>query len=74
MIIEPNGRQCYCGKNGCVDAYCSAQVLLKYADTLEIFYERLEDGDSEISNVWNSYLEHLAITISNLRMILTVIL
>ena len=69
MIIEPNGRQCYCGKNGCVDAYCSAQVLLKYADTLEIFYERLEDGDSEISNVWNSYLEHLAITISNLRMI-----
>ena len=47
----------------------SAQVLLKYADTLEIFYERLEDGDSEISNVWNSYLEHLAITISNLRMI-----
>ena len=27
MVIEKNGRQCYCGKQGCMDAYCSALVL-----------------------------------------------
>ena len=32
MIIVPGGRQCYCGKKGCVDAYCSAQVLAAKAD------------------------------------------
>lgn len=38
MIIAPNGRRCYCGKNGCADAYCSARVLLEYADSLEGFF------------------------------------
>ncbi len=38
MIIEKGGRTCYCGKNGCVDAYCSAKVLSKYSDDdLELF-------------------------------------
>ena len=27
MVIVPGGRTCYCGKKGCVDAYCSALVL-----------------------------------------------
>jgi glucokinase len=29
MIIESNGRKCSCGKNGCLEAYCSASALIK---------------------------------------------
>lgn len=68
MIIVLNGRQCYCGKHGCADAYCSANVLLKQADTLEDFFARLENGDPSILKIWSEYLGHLAILISNLRM------
>lgn len=68
VIIVPDGRACYCGKKGCADAYCSAQVLLKYADSLEQFFERLDQGDLKIKAVWDQYLDHLSILISNLRM------
>ena len=48
--LVPGGRRCYCGKQGCADAYLSPQAL-----------ER--DG-------WEVYLEHLAVFITNLRMLL----
>lgn len=69
MIIVPGGRQCYCGKKGCVDAYCSAQVLAeKTGDNLEQFFEGLESGDENLKQVWDEYLEYLAVTVTNLRM------
>ncbi len=68
MIIVPNGRKCYCGKLGCADAYCSANVLLEYTDTLEDFFTRLENGEPTIEQAWNKYLDYLSILISNLRM------
>ena len=68
MIIIPDGEVCYCGKKGCADAYCSAQVLLKYADSLEQFFERLNQGDARIQEAWQRYLDHLSILVSNLRM------
>lgn len=68
MIIKHNGQKCYCGKRGCADAYCSARVLLKYADTLECFFEQLDNGSPEINKVWNEYLDRLAVLITNLRM------
>lgn len=52
MILVPGGRPCYCGKQGCADAYLSPQAL-----------ER--DG-------WEAYLDHLAILVTNLRMLLDV--
>lgn len=50
MLLVPGGRECYCGKQGCADAYLSPQALE-------------EDG-------WNVYLEHLAILLTNLRMLM----
>lgn len=50
MILIPGGRRCYCGKQGCADAYLSPQALE-------------QDG-------WETYLDHLAIFITNLRMLL----
>ncbi len=52
MLLVPEGRECYCGKRGCADAYLSPQAL-----------ER--DG-------WDVYLEHLAILLTNLRMLFNV--
>ena len=50
MLLVPGGRMCYCGKEGCADAYLSPQAL-----------ER--DG-------WDVYLDHLAVLVTNLQMLL----
>lgn len=69
MILEPDGKLCYCGKKGCMDAYCSARVLSDHTgDSLELFFQSLESGDKTIREIWNSYLSYLAIAVTNLRM------
>lgn len=69
MLLVPEGRRCYCGKMGCADAYCAAGVLTqdgRYA--LDEFMESL-GRDGEADAVWEEYIDHLAILISNIRMI-----
>ena len=69
MIIERNGRTCYCGKKGCADAYCSASILQEHGDgSLEGFFDKLRSRQKEATEVWEEYLEYLAIVITNLRM------
>ncbi|MFP4698215.1 MAG: ROK family protein, partial [Eubacteriales bacterium] len=69
MIIEKDGRKCYCGKKGCIDAYCAAHILSSETnDNLNLFFERLNAGDSRLKKIWNEYLEYLVIAITNLRM------
>ena len=69
-ILVPNGRECYCGKKGCTNAYCSAQALEEASGlSLEETMARVAEKDPEILKVWNEYLDYLAITISNIRMI-----
>lgn len=69
MVIEKNGRRCYCGKNGCVDAYCSAKVLQSRTDdNLETFFAKIREKDPECMEVWEEYLDDLAVTVTNLRM------
>lgn len=69
MVIVPGGRQCYCGKRGCLDAYCSAKVLRREGeDTIEHFFEDLNRGVPENVQMWDTYLEYLAVAVSNLRM------
>lgn len=70
MIIKAGGKTCYCGKKGCVDSYCSAQVLLKHTeDNLDAFFEKVQGQDKACLEEWDQYLNYLAITITNLRMI-----
>ena len=67
--LIPGGRRCYCGKDGCLDAYCSALVLSDCADgSLEAFFDGLRSGDTEKKNVWQEYLAHLAVAVNNLHM------
>lgn len=68
MLLFPNGNKCYCGKKGCADAYCAASVLLKDEDeNLEDFMNRVQT-EEKAGHIWDLYMEHLAMLISNLRM------
>ncbi len=69
MILVPGGKKCYCGKNGCADVYCAASALTDDNElTLEEFMSQLEAGEPKALQKWESYLEHLAVLVSNLRM------
>ena len=35
---------------------------------LEIFFEKLEEGNAEYEKIWDEYLDNLAIAVDNLRM------
>ncbi|MFT3984452.1 MAG: ROK family transcriptional regulator [Lachnospiraceae bacterium] len=69
MVIHPEGLKCYCGKQGCLDAYCSASVLSGHTDgDLGLFFTELEHGNQEYEAIWGQYLENLAIAADTLRM------
>ena len=68
MVLIPGGKKCYCGKKGCADAYCAASVLTQSGkEKLEDFMKSI-DIDKKAGQIWQTYLENLAILVSNLRM------
>ena len=68
MCIVPNGRQCHCGRRGCVEAYCSTSRLSDDLGlTLDSFFERLREGDEEMAGIWEEYRGHLTDALANLR-------
>lgn len=70
MTIMPGGRTCYCGQKGCVDAYCSARILSdSTGGSITEFFRLLREGHEPQQTIWQEYLEHLVITINNLRML-----
>ncbi|MDO4284491.1 MAG: ROK family transcriptional regulator [Eubacteriales bacterium] len=69
MIIKKGGRRCYCGKKGCVDAYCNTDLLQKAGGSLEGFFAGLRVQDPVIMEIWEDYLDNLALTVGNLRVI-----
>ncbi len=68
MTIVPDGESCYCGKRGCLDAYCCAKCLTE--GKLEDFFERLEKGEQEAVQLWDRYTTYLAIAVNNIHMVL----
>lgn len=69
MRLIKNGRRCYCGQLGCMDAYCSSLQLLSLGDTsLEAFFERLAERDEAHLQLWEAYLDNLVLAIVNMRM------
>lgn len=68
MTIVPDGEPCYCGKYGCLDAYCSAKCLSE--GKLEDFFEQLEKGEQEAVGLWDQYTSYLAIAVNNIHMVL----
>lgn len=68
ICMIPGGRPCYCGKNGCLETYCSADSLKQSSGlSLDVFFQRLRSHEKRESEIWHTYLEHLAMAISNIR-------
>ena len=71
ITLIPGGRRCYCGKLGCVDAYCSSSILSAMTDgNLGAFFALLKDGDPDARALWEEYRTHLATTVNLVRMVL----
>ena len=69
MILIPGGKTCYCGKSGCADAYCAASALTDGGRiSLEEFLTHLLSKEPDFLCLWERYLDHLAVLVSNLRM------
>lgn len=77
MVIEKQGKQCKCGKKGCFETYASMVALKKKiieifsldvqatgVELLEFIHENR--GNKQLEEILNTYLEDLAIGISNL--------
>lgn len=70
MRLYPEGRPCYCGKKGCMEAYCSANALQQEAgEPLKQFFETMRSGCQKRTAVWHRYLRNLAMGINNIRML-----
>ncbi len=70
MGLYPGGRMCYCGKKGCIEAYCSADALQESAgEPLEKFFRSMRSGSQERVAIWRHYLRDLAMVINNIRML-----
>lgn len=70
MTVERNGIRCYCGKRGCLDAYCSAAILSeRTGGDLAKFFEGVRRERKELLLLWEGYLDYLASAVNSLRMI-----
>lgn len=70
MILVPEGKPCYCGKHGCMNAYCSAQGFLQEGETIKDFEEKRKSADLNAQNRWTIFLQRLSEAIDNLHMVI----
>lgn len=71
MTIVPDGVRCYCGKDGCLDAYCSAHLLAQAEEgKLENFFAALNRREEKAVQLWEQYTSYLAVAINNIHMLL----
>lgn len=70
MLIKCGGEKCYCGRHGCLDAYCSARKLsMDTGYSVENFFKKLNENDEKCIKYWDEYTNYLAEGIASLRMI-----
>mgnify|MGYP000890737677 CR=1 FL=1 len=68
LTIEKDGKLCSCGQRGCFEAYCSSGVLTSSTGlNLEEFFKALKSGNSKCREIWDEYLDYLAVGINNIR-------
>jgi glucokinase len=51
LIVQPGGEQCGCGQRGCLERYCSATYLARYA------MDRMEAGEGTDGPLYQRYRE-----------------
>lgn len=67
MTLIPGGTKCYCGRTGCLNAYCSTNLLAEATDgNLEEFFRQVECGNKQCEEIWKTYLDSLTLALHNL--------
>lgn len=70
QVVSENGKLCYCGNRGCFGTVCSAKVLSDLANgDLQLFFDRLANGDEASVQAWDTYVKHLARAINTIRLL-----
>lgn len=70
LSIAADGPACYCGKKGCLGAFCSLNALREQADEeIDSFFSHLRNGDRKRKAIWDQYLSYICQGIDNIRMI-----
>ena len=71
LSLYPDSEKvCYCGKHGCFETACAMTNLTKYTNgDLDLFFDLVAAGNSELLSVWEEYLDHLAHAISIVRLL-----
>lgn len=68
ITVVPNGKTCYCGQKGCMDAYCASTVLSDYTGgSLEKFFELLKEKEPRALMLWEEYLQHLSVAVNTVH-------
>ncbi|NMN00294.1 NagC family transcriptional regulator [Bifidobacterium sp. DSM 109958] len=67
MTLVPGGRECRCGRRGCMDAYCSLETLPEDYESIPGFFSVLEQGETHHRERMNRWLDHVALAIANAR-------
>lgn len=71
MTVVNGGRQCACGKHGCLEAYVSTSNLACGKDKkVDTFFEMLKAGDPACKEKWDEYLCYLCVGINNIRTVI----
>lgn len=68
MCIHPGGHPCSCGRTGCLEAYCStARLSDDLGVTIEAFFAGLAAGNQTYREIWETYLDNLALGVANIH-------
>lgn len=71
FCINQEGPDCYCGKKGCLETYCSANYLETVSGmSIPDFFDAVKGNASPAAlQIWTEYLNHLAFAIRNLNIV-----
>lgn len=70
-VIDESGPLCYCGRNGCLETYCSVSALeCSTGVTIPELFQQISVGNIQLRDIWHTYLTHLAKSISNLSVVI----
>lgn len=72
ICVNPDGPLCYCGNRGCLETYCSANSLEQASGmTIKEFFPLLREKKStQLIQIWEDYLKHLAFAMKNLNLVI----
>lgn len=73
FCVEPDGRKCGCGSNGCIEQYASATAMIRMANEAGLeaksafdVYKAAQDGDERAISVFNAVGRYLGIILGGL--------